>query len=257
MPGFFWTKKLFLAVGLADATHPLEQAFLKRGHLTYSSLFTQIQCITSPQLQYITSPQIQCITSPQIQCITAPQLQYITSPQIQCITSPQLQYITSPQIQCITSPQLLYITSPQIQCITSPHFTNSSMLILSKYPYHLDLPLVKISNRPFQNYSKCSTIIVSLSDVFFFQIWFRTIVARLQPKTPDSASGHTDLRSNSHQPHTTNVQGRQTRAPFLRSKTIIKPQSSTIRARALEGPMMNICRDCRGMIVNIIKASRT
>lgn len=43
------------------------------------------------------------------------------------------------------------------------------------------------------------------------------------------------------------------RAPLQRSQTSVRPP---VPARTLEGPMMNICRDCRAMIVNVIRASR-
>lgn len=49
-------------------------------------------------------------------------------------------------------------------------------------------------------------------------------------------------------------QGRRGRAPLQRAQTSVR---APIPARVLEGgPMMNICRDCSTMVVNVVRASR-
>ena len=52
---------------------------------------------------------------------------------------------------------------------------------------------------------------------------------------------------------------RQYRAPMQRAQTLVGGDTSLPAAmvhRALQGPMKRICKDCKAMIVNIIRASR-
>ncbi len=47
------------------------------------------------------------------------------------------------------------------------------------------------------------------------------------------------------------------RAPMQRAETVVSSRPTTaVGGGALQGPIMNICRDCKAMIVNIIRASR-
>lgn len=68
--------------------------------------------------------------------------------------------------------------------------------------------------------------------------------------SPKSVAGNLSHHSNS---------------PVSESKTSASPKRGILQraktlakgAEAIEGPLMNICRDCKAMIVNIIRASRT
>ena len=54
--------------------------------------------------------------------------------------------------------------------------------------------------------------------------------------------------------------GRPSRPPMQRAQTVVQhdppPIPTSMVPRALQGPMKRICRDCKAMIVNIIRASR-
>ena len=50
-----------------------------------------------------------------------------------------------------------------------------------------------------------------------------------------------------------NKNSEKPRPPLQRAETSV---TAPINEKSLQGPLMNICRDCKAMIVNIIRASR-
>ena len=68
------------------------------------------------------------------------------------------------------------------------------------------------------------------------------------PRANGMDSGH---RGNSPVTNSDSTGSSPKRGILQRAKTLAKAP------KVLEGPLMNICRDCKAMIVNIIRASRT